>query len=130
MERIYICSKLRATHTRTQQEHEEDARKYAKFVINENKAPFVPHLLYTQFLDDTDEKQRRMAMNAGLAYLNSSDALYAFVDETLQVSEGMRSEIQYAMDHNIPIKAFIVDTEGNGMDPMEHVVNLWDQGVF
>ena len=105
--RIFICSRLRGRNQQQLDHHIKQARQFAAYTVKENLgAPFVPHLLYPQFLDDTDDFQRRMGIEAGLAYLNVCDAIYAFLDEDGFVSDGMRHEIQYASDHGVPIHVF------------------------
>lgn len=60
------------------------------------EAPFAPHLLYTQpgVLRDEDPKERSLGMDAGQEWAKAADALVVYTD--LDISPGMRSEIEAA----------------------------------
>jgi hypothetical protein len=81
----------------------ENARQYCKFAVRQGAIPFAPHLLYPQFMNDNDPKQREMALLFGNVWLRKCDALW-FFGET--ISEGMKREIKAARRHGIPIKKF------------------------
>ena len=57
-------------------------------------APFAPHLLYTQFLDDSDPAQRELGISMGLRFMQTCDLVWVYTDEG--ISGGMRAEINYA----------------------------------
>jgi hypothetical protein len=67
------------------------ARRCMKDCFDRGEAPYAPHLLYPQILDDTLEKERQLGMSAWLVRAN-----VLVVYEDLGVSVGMRSEIEYA----------------------------------
>lgn len=124
MKRIFICSRLRGRNQKELDKHIEQARIFSKYIINKNYgAPFAPHLFYPQFLDDTVDFERKMGIDSGYAYLVVSDALFAFIDESEIVSEGMRSEIQYAVDHGIPVYPYQY-TNGR-IKPKKRLLNEW-----
>ena len=71
------------------------------------EAPFAPHLLYTQVLDDNQPEQRRLGRDAGAAFLCACDALVVYVDRG--VSAGMRAEMSIAHDHDIVVELRLLD---------------------
>lgn len=92
MKRIYVASPLRGDILRN--------LDYARECLLDSlrrgtEAPFAPHLLYPQVLDDAQPQDRAQGMAAALAWLHQSDALALYVD--LGVSEGMASEAREAM---------------------------------
>lgn len=60
-----------------------------------NEAPFAPHLLYPQVLDDGNPEDRARGMASAITWLHQANALALYVD--LGVSEGMASEAREAM---------------------------------
>lgn len=44
------------------------AARLCLYALEKGFAPFASHLLYTQFLDDSDPLQRDLGINAGLAF--------------------------------------------------------------
>lgn len=88
--RVFIASPLRGDIARNQRY----ARIALKDSLDRGEAPFVPHLLYDQVLDDTVEAQRAQAIKAALAFLGGCDVLAVYTD--LGISEGMRGEIERA----------------------------------
>jgi hypothetical protein len=73
------------------------AQRYLLEAIQRNVAPFAPHLLYPQVLDEDTE--RAEGLLCGLAYLQVCDELWVYGDPT----NGMHSEIAMARDLGIPI---------------------------
>lgn len=61
-----------------------------------DEAPFASHALYTQpgVLDDTDPGERRLGIDAGLAWGAKADATVVYAD--LGISPGMRIGIRRA----------------------------------
>lgn len=76
------------------------------FVLRCGNGFIAPHLFYPKILDDSDPKQRKQGLEMGLTLLERSDALWFFGDH---VSAGMRVEIEYASQKNIPIRQITKD---------------------
>ena len=76
--------------------NETYARRCMKDSLLRGEAPFVSHLLYTQVLDDTKKKQRKMGMEAGFEFIYHSD--YSAVYEDYGISDGMREGVKIAME--------------------------------
>ena len=95
---IFICSSYRGdveTNTR-------NARRYCRFALQQNGIPFAPHLLFTQFLNDSDPIERRVGLHLGVEMLKRCDELWAFGQPT----EGMAQEIQEAKRLGTRIRRF------------------------
>lgn len=88
--RVFICSKYAGDI-----EHNvEVARTLCRMAVKAGCAPFAPHLLYTQFLDEDDPTQRDLGISLGLRFMEACDKVWVYVGEG--ISEGMRREIKHA----------------------------------
>lgn len=58
---VYVASPLRGDYER----NTELARQYCKHVTDKGFIPYAPHLLFTQFMDDTIPEQRATGMPWG-----------------------------------------------------------------
>ena len=83
----------------------EKAKRYCVHVINEGGIPIAPHLLFTQFLDDSVPSERRLGLDLGLELLKHCTEVWVFGD----VSRGMRQEIKLAEKIGKPIRWFDTD---------------------
>ena len=63
--------------------------------------PVAPHLLYPQFLEDSDPAERNLGLRAGLELLSRCEEMWVFGEE---ISPGMSREIQFAQERGIPIR--------------------------
>lgn len=73
-----------------------NAKKYARHAALKGNAVFVPHLLYTQFLDDSVEEERSIGIESGKEFLRCCDELWAFARDYEHCSSGMKAEIDEA----------------------------------
>mgnify|MGYP000854556294 CR=1 FL=1 len=113
---VYLASPLSGDVERNQ----NYARAAMKDSLGRGEAPFVPHLLYTQVLDDTKPLEREAGMRAGTAILIQCDKLVAYID--LGVSNGMKAEMDIARAYNIrieerrlPAAEICTDCRGSGI---------------
>lgn len=97
---VYICSPLRGNYEKNMAYAETYCR--LAMVHNPNVIPIAPHIYFPRFLDDTDERERKFGMDAGIALLDKCEELWAF--DLDNPSEGMRAEIEYAKERGIPVK--------------------------
>lgn len=81
----------------------EAAKEYCLAAMEEGVTPVAPHLLYPQFLDDSDPAQRSLGTHAGLELLTRCDELWVCGPE---ISPGMSREIQFAEAMGLPIRHF------------------------
>lgn len=96
MKRVFVCSPYRGDVAR----NVAVARAVCRQVAQAGDAPFAPHLLYPEFLDDTDAGERERGIRSGVAWL-------AVTDEVLVVgtpTEGMRAEIAAAEVLGLPVR--------------------------
>lgn len=124
MKRLYVCSKLRSNETHSRDTHQERAREYAHYLVEQNKgAPFAPHLLNPQFLDDSIEAERTLGVEVGKAYMDVCDEIHVFVDgeENETMSDGMYEDIRYANELQIPIHTYW-RTENGTIEPLMDVM--------
>ena len=93
---IFVCSPYHGdVHSNV-----KNARRYCRLVMKQGGIPFAPHLLFTQFLDDSKAAERRRGMLMGIEMLKLCDELWVFGEPTA----GMQAEIELAMRHGIPIR--------------------------
>ena len=98
---IYVAS----AYAGNVKENSERAKRYCVHVINEGGVPIAPHLLFTQFLDDSVPHERKLGLDLGLELLEHCDEVWVFGD----ISEGMKREIEKAEELNKPIRWFDSD---------------------
>ena len=100
---IYICSPLKANKLYTMEQNIENAKKYCEFTAKVAEGvPMCPHLYFSQFLDDSDPKDREVGIEMGLEILESSKCDEVWVFGSL-VTDGMLEEIKVALKKEIPV---------------------------
>jgi hypothetical protein len=82
------------------------ARRYGRFAVTKNVVPIIPHLMYTQFLEENDPEERKLGMEMGLILLSKCQELWVFGRE---LSTGMAAEVRRAKKWNIPIRYFTTE---------------------
>lgn len=96
---VYICSPLAGNIDGNM----EKARHYCKFAVRSGAIPLAPHLLFPQFMDDTDFDERALAMFMNMVLLGKCDQLWVFGKT---ISEGMAAEIGKAEKRGMVIRYF------------------------
>lgn len=96
---VYICSPLAGNIDGNM----EKARHYCKFAVRSGAIPLAPHLLFPQFMDDTDSDERALAMFMNMVLLGKCDQLWVFGKT---ISEGMAAEIGKAEKRGMVIRYF------------------------
>ena len=97
MKKVYICSPYRGdVETNVQ-----NARKYCRAAVDKGYLPIAPHLLFPQFMDDDDPAERSYGMARACELLYICDELWVFSLD--HPTDGMGSEIQWAINRNIPV---------------------------
>lgn len=91
MRKVYICSPYRGNV----EKNVGDARRYCRMAVDEGCIPVAPHIYFTQFLDDSVEKERKAGIEAGIQLMLECDEVWVFGEPT----EGMRQEIECAVSH-------------------------------
>ena len=97
MKKVYICS----PHRGDTETNVENARKYCRATVELSCLPIAPHLLYPQFLDDDNPRERERGTIVAHELIFMCEELWAFgLDDP---SEGMREEIRWAKDAGVPV---------------------------
>lgn len=102
MKTRYVISRYSGTRRETRF-NVRVARYMAKKLIDDGYMPVVPHIYFTQFLDDRNYYGRKQGTEAAMELLkNCNKAIVVIVDGV--ISEGMKEEIAYAIELNMPIR--------------------------
>lgn len=83
---VYICSRYAGDVER----NVLAARGYCRYAVSRDCIPLAPHLLYPQFMDDTDAEQRRLGLFFGKILMDKCDEIWVFSDGSY--SSGMKAE--------------------------------------
>ena len=86
---MYICS----PYAGDIENNTAAARRYSRFAVEAGYIPIAPHLLFPQFLDDSNPKERELGLFFGNAILSKCAEMWVFGD---RISEGMEAEIKRA----------------------------------
>lgn len=95
MKMVYIASPLRGDYNT----NIKNAVEYCRLAGERGVLPLAPHIIFSQWCNDTVPKQREQGLQLGLALLEKADELWIMGEK---ISEGMRGEISFAMEHDIP----------------------------
>ena len=79
------------------------ANEYAREEAMKGNCAIAPHCVFTQFLNDDNEVERRIGLILGLQMLKRCKEMWVFGDI---ISEGMANEIRIAEKRNIPVRYF------------------------
>lgn len=83
----------------------EYARACLADSLSRGEAPFASHLLYTQALNDKDEKDRACGIEAGFAWAKQvANYVKCVVYTDRGVSPGMEKGIEHASQNRIPVE--------------------------
>lgn len=99
-ERVFICSRYAGDVERNAQV----ALTLCRMAAFAGLAPFAPHLLYTQFLDDSDQTQRDLGISLGLRFMEVCSQVWIYISDG--ISDGMRREIEHARHLGKPVIVF------------------------
>lgn len=79
------------------------ARRYGRFAVTEGAVPIIPHLMFPQFLDDTNSDERELGINMGLVLMTKCHEVWVFGNK---ISSGMETEIKRAKNYDMVIRYF------------------------
>ncbi len=96
---VYICSPYSGDIAA----NVEAARRYSRFAVDRMAIPITPHLLYPQFLNDSDPAERELGMSFGNVLMSKCSQLWVFGEKT---TEGMVREIARARRKGITVRYF------------------------
>ena len=86
---VYICS----PYSGDVEANVAAARRYSRFAVDKGYIPIAPHLLFPQFLDDTNPPERELGLFFGHALMSKCAEVWVFGS---RISAGMESEIKRA----------------------------------
>lgn len=104
MKKIFVCSPYAGNPSclYLYKDHLEIARKISKVISLEGNIPIAPHLIFPQFLDDTNKKERNLGIKYGLELLKMCDEIFVY-RACCGISKGMKIELEEAKKLGIPI---------------------------
>ena len=95
---VYICSPFSHGDVK---ENVRNARHYCRYAVEHHAIPFAPHLLFPQFMNDSEPAERSLAMLMNRVMLGKCDELWIFGS---LISKGMKREIKWARQKKMTIK--------------------------
>jgi hypothetical protein len=101
---VYICS----PYAGDIEKNVKAARDYCRFAVDKGFIPVAPHLLFPQFMDDTDPKERELGLFFGNALMSKCSEVWVFGSV---ISPGMQAEIKRARWKNYRLRYFTEDFE-------------------
>lgn len=101
---VYICS----PYAGDVETNVQKARRYCRFAVDKGYIPIAPHLLFTQFLNDDNPKERQLGIFFGNAIMSKCSEVWVFGEH---ISNGMEAEIKRAKRKNYRLRYFNEDSE-------------------
>lgn len=77
------------------------AKRYGRYAVKKQQVPIIPHLMYTQFLNEDSNEERAMGLEMGLILLSKCQEIWVFGS---RISKGMEMEIKQAKEMKLPIR--------------------------
>lgn len=96
MKMVYIASPLRGDYNT----NIKNAVEYCRLAGEQGVLPLAPHIIFSQWCNDTIPQLRKQGLQFGLALLERSDELWVMGTE---FSQGMQGEVAFALEHKIPV---------------------------
>lgn len=101
---VYICSPFAGDL----EKNVVAARTYSRFSVEQGYIPIAPRLLFPQFLDDSDPKERELGLFFGNAIMSKCSEVWVFGSH---ISSGMEAEIKRAKWKNYRLRHFTENLE-------------------
>lgn len=96
---VYICS----PYAGNIEANIAAAQRYSRHAVDIGYIPIAPHLLFPQFMNDTDPKEREMGLFFGNALMSKCSEVWVFGST---ISAGMEAEIKRARWKNYRLRYF------------------------
>ena len=96
---VYICSPYAGDTDR----NIKAAQEYSRYAVDNGFIPVAPHLLFPQFMNDTDPKERELGLFFGNALMSKCSEVWVFGST---ISAGMETEIKRAKWKNYRLRYF------------------------
>lgn len=101
---VYICSPYAGDVSK----NVENARKFSRFAVDKGYIPIAPHLLFPQFLNDANPRERQLGLFFGNALMSKCSEVWVFGG---RISDGMEEEIKRARWKNYRLRFFTDDLQ-------------------
>ena len=101
---VYICS----PYAGEEEKNVEAAQRYSRFAVDKGYIPIAPHLLFPQFLNDRNPKERQLGLFFGNALMSKCSEVWVFGS---RISAGMEAEIKRARWKNYRLRYFTENCE-------------------
>ena len=108
---VYICS----PYAGEIEKNVKAAQEYSHFAVEKGYIPIAPHLLFPQFLNDANPRERQLGLFFGNALMSKCSEVWVFGS---CVSAGMEAEINRAKWKNYRLRYFTETCE-----EVHHVCN-------
>ena len=108
---VYICS----PYAGEIEKNVKAAQEYSRFAVEKGYIPRAPHLLFPQFLNDANPKERQLGLFFGNALMSKCSEVWVFGSH---ISAGMEAEINRAKWKNYRLRYFTETCE-----EVHHVCN-------
>ena len=108
---VYICS----PYAGEIEKNVKAAQEYSSFAVEKGYIPIAPHLLFPQFLNDANPKERQLGLFFGNALMSKCSEVWVFGN---RISAGMEAEINRAKWKNYRLRYFTETCE-----EVHHVCN-------
>lgn len=96
---VFICSPYAGDIER----NTKRVREYCRFAVSKNCIPIAPHLIFPQFMEESDPAQRSLGIFFGLVLQSKCREVWVF---GRMVSKGMAVEIAKAKERGLPLRYF------------------------
>lgn len=101
---VYICSPFAGEV----EKNIKAAQAYSRFAVDQGYIPIAPHLLFPQFLNDANPRERQLGLFFGNALMSKCSEVWVFGS---CISNGMAAEIKRARWKNYRLRYFNEDCE-------------------
>ena len=101
---VYICS----PYSGDVDGNVAAARRYSRFAVERGYIPIAPHLLFPQFLNDSDPAERELGLFFGNVLMTKCSEVWVFGS---CISDGMVAEIKRARWKNYRLRYFTEEME-------------------
>ena len=99
---VYICSPFSGDI----ENNNKRTRAFCRFALDNGNIPLAPHLLFPQFMDDTNEQERDLAIFMDIILMGKCQEVWVLGDV---ISKGMSIEIEKAKKRRQPVRYFNKD---------------------
>lgn len=99
MDKVFICSPYRGDVEKNVQV----AHRAARHVLFEGDIPIIPHLYFTQFLNEDSQYERIRGIKMGVELMKTCDELWIV---GTKITSGMEYELEEAKKIGIKVKLY------------------------